>query len=298
MGSVTFYTQPTLKKSIVHSQLTGATAATYSIYSMLDNKGNLDTLWKPASTGNQVLLIDFYPQEETAYLAGRGKVYPDATGTPPYFTTSGSSGAIDTFGVWLKNYQDFGATVGSVSYRSRLTAAGGNGPDLLGQTWVNSGENGLWYFDLDSVHTQRYAWIFFDDLTEIPEIAHMYFLKKRILQTVDEYPRNINPEYFHDVTNVRGGREYVSMQAENTVINFDQNYTFTSVANKTVLDNVFEDCNGRLLSMVYQPGTAITDAYVVRLNEKKLNITEIDDFYYKAKLKLKTIPYIRSGDNF
>lgn len=301
MGSVIFYTQPTLYRSTI-TQTAGNIADGYSVTSMLDK--TLDTTYKAnTSVASQIFLIDLYPQDEDAYAAGRGAVYEDTTGTWPYFTTSGSSGNFDTLGFWLKNYQEASATAAALLVHNLTSPSESPTASnrVIDANWTNSGENGLFLIDTDgTTTTKRYVVIGYAPAADQPafEISHTFILKKRIAQTTPRWPQKIVPRYYNKLTKMLGGREYIAAEAGNKVFEFDQDFTFLSDANEQVFLDTFDDCRGRLLPLIYQPGTVVTDAYTCRLGQDTLNKTQTYRNYFKAKIKFKTLPYKLSGDNF
>lgn len=215
------------------------------------------------------------------------------------FDTNLDSGVNITHGgVWIRNYDD-DSNFGSLTINFEDSVTSGSGYAGGGSATVVLGDNGLFFFDLTSDLTKRYLQVEFDNLpvgAPSPLVAQILFLTERQITSRPEYPLSDPPRFFNKVKSIGGGVSKVDPESLNYVRTFKRNFTLIDSADKTVVDNIFIDLDGRRRQFIYQEGAVVADAFLCRMRVDNADIKEQAYQFYKANFNFWSEPYIESGE--
>jgi len=274
-SSVIYYTAPDHYRMIVNSTSEAAATGTDKQY-MVDS--NLDTIFQPVNANNQDIFIDTYPQDSDAYAAGRGK-------------TSGSHEAIC---IWLNNYDtDFSSTDVFFSSLANVDDSGSSEP----KSWTHLG-GPLWFVDLDTPLIYRYIRINMPNLPAVPKIGQIMALKKYTLNRPNQYPVEDLPEYLNNTRVTPAGVKHTYRSSKNPVIHFMRNYSLFFPADHTMVENIFNDCEGEVNPFIIQEGTVVTDAYMCKMDMDEGKWQDVSYQFRTNQFIFTSLPYIRDGENY
>jgi len=263
--AVQFYTIPAHKNITITSATSTATG--YDKQSVVD--GNLDNVWKPTSTGS-----------------------PPVVSSQNIFIDLGSAQTIDGKGIWLSNYDTNFSSMPIYLYGSS------NGSDWTyypPSLYPTNGEPLSYSESTTSVSLQYWYFKMGTPVPAVPQVGQIFLLRKREVSTAANYPFGNAVEYQNN-EGTGGGRKYVNPEYTTAIQRLNRNYVFPLTANKTALENAFNDSGGGVRMLILKEPTE--DAKLVRFSDDTLNISTKDYEYYEAGIKFETIPYIPAGETY
>jgi hypothetical protein len=291
-STVTFYTNPMHDMLRVESNNDAGTLADARA-NLFDE--NLNTYWQASDVASyKEIDIDTTP-----------------TGTSPSSPQPSPVEAetINSFGFWIKDYK-------TDHDEMRVEIKGSHEPDFTNtynlyqtQYTILHRDNPLWFDNIYDPGTglattanyryYRIVFIFSNPgytPTTAPQISQIFLCNKITLNKRPDFP--IMPDevvYPTQSVELTSGNQRVSQLSENNYKILNRNFTLIDTDKADLLE-VYSDSFGSFLPVIYQEGTNIEDAYVVRLQQQKPSITEVDHQFYKAKVAMQSLPYIDDGD--
>lgn len=212
---------------------------------------------------------------------------------------------VDTYGIWIRNYMtDWG--VGGESIKIRLGWSNTQGSGYTYDWTYSSGSlpfaenNGGAIFLNDSdpvISTYRYFKIGFGYLPvspEMPEIGQLFLMTKYNLEARGEYPLRDQPTYLNNFANLENGRRLSSAKALDSVSIFERNFTLIDATNKGYWDAIIDGTQDGRKPFLLQEGTNVNEIVWVYLLEH--SIQEMDHDFYRGKMRLQEVPYIRENE--
>ncbi len=207
-------------------------------------------------SGNPVMRIDTYPGS----FAGS---------TPP------TSGSVDAYGFQIKNY--------NVDFSSAFVSISGSNSGGTGSPWslIKAGTHldltdGLFYIELSGSAKFKQYQIEFTDLDvpdESAEFAYLLLMQKRSLQQRPDIPLADESAYDNQKVKLRGNKTLKRQNYRIPIISFDRGFRFTSINNRNIINNAWDDCSGNLRYMLYLDTDTASDATLCQFDMKKIKIT-------------------------
>lgn len=267
-STLTFYTPYGFSRTVVVSASNTNTGAQYSMHHL--NDGFLESTWKQDFLGTGIEIV--------------------------FDTTSAYS--VDCVGWWIANPSaDWSTIYMSFSWSDNGTIW--TTPINNNNIPVNNAGDYLWFIDLPTVVTKRYWKITFfklaGDFPALLELAHIFLMKKHVINSTGEFPESKVPEYFNTETRTKAGHRAVTRDSRTPIYHFKKNITVFDPDDIEEIETIYRDCNGSLIPFIYQPGTLPGDAFVCRFD--KDTPTWVDNGYRERTytLEFSTLHHIGEG---
>lgn len=210
---------------------------------------------------------------------------------------------VNSFGIFIRNYLTNWGTTGE-GVKIRLGYSNTQGASYTyDASWISSpfvDHNGgvLWIVATSSAYdSYRYYRIGFDSLPvspEMPDIGQLFLMSRYALEARKEYPLKDQPTYLNKFAQLHNGRRLAMTQALDSVTSFERNFTLRDATNKGYWDAIIDGTQGGRKPLIIQEGTTVDEMVWAYLLDH--SIEEIDEDYYKAKMQLQQVPYIRDGE--
>lgn len=210
---------------------------------------------------------------------------------------------VNSFGIFIRNYLIDWGTAGE-AIKIRLGYSNSQGASYTyDRTWAGSGfveHNGgpLWIVATSSAYSSyRYYRIGINYLPvspEMPEIGQLFLMSRYSLDARGEYPLKDQPTYLNRFAKTHNGRQLVNTLAQDSVQLFSRNFTLTDATNKGYWDSIIDGTQGGRKPLIIQEGSTADEMVWAYLLDH--SIEEIDENFYKAKMTLQQVPYIRDGE--
>lgn len=240
-------------------------AAGFPKENMLDH--NLDTYWKPTSSGNQLWDVDL-----------------------------GAAFQIDGVAIWIHNYDTDHGPNGVPNFSIAYSDDNFTGITVE-QTFIFNTEFTvgvpLMVLNFSAGSTHRWWRMAVLDMATTIEISHMFLYRKRAITIGNQWPENDEDIFHNNRMRSRSGRQFVTGINRQRVRSFKRQWLMTGSTNFTALQDAFLDCGGSRRPCILQEGSS---NYVVRMQSDKLSAKQIDYQVYQPKMVFEELPYIEDGE--
>ena len=254
------YTTGSMEKAVCLNAT--SEAAGYPKENVLDN--NLDTYWKPTSSGDKWIDFDL-----------------------------GEDQLIAMFIVFFKNYKSI--TDGGITARWS-----DNGSDWTYQT---PGLDAADITTPLRVHkwtaiSHRWWSLKIAVTSVIIEVAGIWFGQLFDINQGNEYPEADVDRFYNRIAQLPGGRLGIAGINRNSSRVISRNYLFSGVTEFDKLRNAFLDSAGRRFPLVLNEGSAQSDAFLVRFANDEFAENETDYQLFQPSISFVELPYIDNGDSY
>lgn len=259
MADSIFYTTQAHDKMFVKSVTNTATGT--DKHNMLDH--NLDTIWSPSDYSNyKAIVVDL-----------------------------GSSGiTVDAMGLWIANYDtDFS------SARFQMEGSDNDSDYFNIQLWFFTANAALNIGDYAAGLTWRYYKCTFIDLPEAPEVAHIFFFRKRTISRGPGIPADELDIYANREARLFGNRRIIKVEAQKEVQDIERSYQLITGTEKDTAHTIFQEMGGSRRLFVLKENS---DQYLCRLTHNKELRTHIAHERYEMSFHMQTLTYIADGESY
>jgi hypothetical protein len=265
--TTTFYIPQALKKAeVVASDFNEDDAIAFT----LDDNPN--TSWISPSSAAQIITID------THFSAN----WP----------------TVDAFGLWIRNYEtDWGESGEGVKIALGWSNGVSSGYSYGDLEFVENNGGAIFIHNESPLSTFRYFQIVFNDLPTCPpniEVGQLFLMQTIALEARGEFPLRDQPAYLNKFSNLENGRRLSSPRALDSVRTFERNFSLIDSTNKGYWDAIIDGTQGGRKPFLFQEGTNVNEIVWVYLLDH--SIQEIDHDYFRGKMRLQEVPYIRENE--
>ena len=230
---------------------------------LIDN--NLDTYWKPTSTGDQNIDIDLGELRWVSHVILFVKNYTEI--------------AAGDYDVW---YSDNGSTWYILAANHTLV-------DTSTPIRIST----------DFYARHRYWRIIFDNMAQIIKVAGVWWGRYYNIEQGNVLPQGDEDQFYNRVGQLPGGRLAVAGINRNYVENLSRRYLIKTGTPYSNLLSAFRDSRGIRHLLVMNEGATQADAQVVRFADDILPRPIVGySGLHEIEIGLRGVPYIDDGDSY
>lgn len=257
----------------------------------------------------EVVDADYNQDDATAFLLDDNPntswITPNTADQEIEIDTNQTTPTVDSYGIWIRNYEtDWGLSGEQVKIRLGWSNTQGSGYSYdwgfaSGSLPFIENDGGAIFINSVSpaLTTYRYFIMGFGFLPASPpmiEIGQMFFMQTFALEARGEYPLRDQPAYLNKFANLENGRRLSSPRALDSVRTFERNFSLIDSTNKGYWDSIIDGTQGGRKPFLFQEGSDINEIVWVYLLDH--SIQEIDHDFFRAKMRLQEVPYIRENE--
>jgi hypothetical protein len=238
-------------------------AAGYPKENVLD--GNLDTYWKPTSSGDKWINFDL-----------------------------GDSKSVSMFTVFFKNYK----SISNGSIAARYSDNGTTWTYLSGFAIVATDTATPLRLKTCTAVSHRWWSLKFSVTSVVIEVAGVWFGSYYNIAQGNEYPEADADRFYNKATLLPGGRLGIAGINKNPSRLISRQYLFSGLTEFNKLRNAFLDSAGRRFPLVLNEGSSQSDAHLVRFANDEFAENETDHQLFQPSISFVELPYIDDGDSY
>lgn len=250
----------------------------------------------------EVIDADYNQDDATAFTLDDNPntswITPNSSAQIIEIDTNQTTPIVDAYGIWIRNYgTDWGISGEGVKIILGWSNTAGAGYSFDTAGFIENNGGPVFIRAVTELSTYRYFEVGFQQLPASPpmiEIGQLFLMQTFALEARGEYPLIDQPAYLNNFTNLENGRRLSSPRALDSVRTFERNFSLIDSTNKGYWDSIINGTQGGRKPFLFQEGTNVNEIVWVYLLDH--SIQEIDNDYFRAKMRLQEVPYIRENE--